>query len=75
MSRTGPKLSRTYLLVCFVGTTLTDFDLAIDAFMNHPVRARGAHVTIPEKNRVWGFDDFEAVLVANQAARWDGHCE
>jgi len=71
----GFKLSLTYRLICFVGTTLTDLDLAVDAFVNHPVRARGAHVTIPEKNRIWRFDDFEAVLVANEAARWDRHFE
>jgi hypothetical protein len=74
VSRTGTarrKLSLTYRLICFVGATLTDLDLAIDAFVNHPVGTRGAHIAIPEKNRIWRFDDFEAVLVANQAARWD----
>ena len=36
-----------YLSVGLVGTTLTDLDLAIDAFMNHPVWTRSTHVTIP----------------------------
>jgi hypothetical protein len=61
--------------VCLVGTALTDLDLAIDAFMDHPVRTRGAHVAVPEKNRVWGFDDLKAMLVPNQAARRNGHYE
>ena len=47
-----------------VGTTLTDLDLTIDAFMNHPVRPGSTHVTIPQEDRVRGFDDGEAVSVA-----------
>lgn len=54
---------------------MTDLDLAIDAFVDHPVRTRGAHVAVPQKDRVWGFDDLKAMLAPNQAARRNGHHE
>lgn len=54
---------------------MTYLDLAVDAFMNHPVRTRGAHVAVPKEYRVWRLDDLEPVLCANEAARWNRHCE
>jgi hypothetical protein len=54
---------------------LADLDLAVDAFMYHPVRTGRAHVTIPQEDRIWGFDDLELVLVANEASRGNGHHE
>lgn len=70
-----PKVSHTHLLVCLIGTTLTDLDLAVDAFVDHPVRTRGAHVAVPKQYRVWRFDDLESVLGASEAARRNRHCE
>lgn len=67
------KGTRTGWLGCLEGTALTDLDLAVDAFMDHPMRTRGTHVTIPHQNRVGRFDHLELVRVAGQTVGGDRH--
>ena len=52
---------------------MTDLDLAVDAFVDHPVGTRGAHITVPHENGVRGFNGNEFMLVASQTAGGDRH--
>lgn len=52
---------------------MTDLDLAMDAFMDHPVGTRGAHITVPHENRVRGFNGHELMLVAGQTGGGNRH--